>query len=167
MYKKSCRTRRPAYALLTSLTAAALPYLILMTASHLSSTQVQASLQKDAIPFGFNLGLSLITLVPAGSRLWGCTRVPNLSRWHLLVCCLSLAGSVSLFVIVVSKVYERHHDPYLGLILTNVVVLALYEVCIANRMVLLLLSFIRLRTSGQSLPGRESLNKFVFGYQSV
>jgi hypothetical protein len=143
---RSCRTRRPVSALLTShrspLLQLCLPHLILMTSSHLSTTHVQASLQEDAIPFGFALGLSLSALVPAGSRLWGCTRVPNLSRWHLLICCLSLAGSVSLFAIVVSKVYERHHRPYLALILVNVVFLVLYEVCSAHRMVLFLLSSI-------------------------
>lgn len=116
--------------------------LILMTASHLSTTQVQASLQKDSIPFGFALGLSLITLVPAVSRLWGCCRVPNLTRWHLLICCLSPASSVSLFAIVVSKVYEKYHGPYLGLILVNSACSALYEVFIVHRMVLLLLSSI-------------------------
>ncbi|KAH8772430.1 hypothetical protein F5882DRAFT_505901 [Hyaloscypha sp. PMI_1271] len=97
-----------------------------MTASHLSSTHMQASLQ-DAIPFRFALGLSLSALIPAGSRLWGCTRVPNLSRWHLLIYCLSLTGSVSLLAIVVSKVYERHHRPYLALILVNIIFLVLYE----------------------------------------
>jgi hypothetical protein len=34
-----------------------------MTPSHLSTTQVQASLQEDAIPFGFALGLILVNVV--------------------------------------------------------------------------------------------------------
>jgi hypothetical protein len=108
--------------------------LIIMAASNLSTTQVQASLQEDSIPFGFALGLSLGALVPAGSRLWGCNRVPD-PRWRL-ICCLSLAGSVSLFAIVVSKVYEKHHGPYLGLILVNAAFSALYEVCVADRIAL-------------------------------
>ncbi|KAH8674820.1 hypothetical protein BGZ60DRAFT_404892, partial [Tricladium varicosporioides] len=58
---------------------------------HLPTIHVQVSLQKDTIPFG----------------------------WLCLICSLSLVSSSSLFIIVVSKVHEKHRDPYLGLILAN------------------------------------------------
>ncbi|KAH8663716.1 hypothetical protein BGZ60DRAFT_412020, partial [Tricladium varicosporioides] len=89
---------------------------------------VQASLQKDALPFGYALGLSLATLIPASFRLWGCWRMPLRNNWLCLICSLSLVGSSGLFIIVVSKVHEKHRDPYLGLILANSAVLASYEV---------------------------------------
>jgi hypothetical protein len=133
---------RPPHSSLLTATARYMPSSILMTASHLSTTQVQASLQEDPIQFGLALGLSLGALVPAGSRLWGCTRVPNRNRCHLPICVLSLAGSMSLFAIVISKVYEKYHGPYLGLILVNAAFSALYEVCVANRIIFLLLNCI-------------------------
>ena len=115
---------------------------------HLSTMQVQASLQKDTIPFGCAFGLSLITFLPAGSRLWGCWKMPKLSRWLHFTCWLSAAGSLCLFLIVVLKIYEKHQGPYLGLILVNPGILGSYEVYIANRIVILLLTLIRLSTSG-------------------
>jgi hypothetical protein len=35
---------------------------------------------------------------------------------------------MSLFIIIVLKVYEKYYNPYLSLILTNIIVLVLYEV---------------------------------------
>jgi hypothetical protein len=73
-------------------------------------------------------------LISAGSRLWGYNKVPDF-KWRLIYC-LSLIGSISLFAIIVLKVYKKHHGPYLGLILINATFLALYKVYIADRIAL-------------------------------
>ncbi|KAH9205176.1 hypothetical protein DL95DRAFT_492337 [Leptodontidium sp. 2 PMI_412] len=86
------------------------------------------TLQEDAIPFEWALGLSLVTLVSAVTRLLGCRKLVNPSLWHISICCLCLACSGAILGIVASKVYERYCSTYLGLILVASGLLGLYEV---------------------------------------